>query len=140
MNGEWRSGVSDDRGADDAASSPDRQQSSGDDAAREASAPASAAARRERRGGATRSAGTGTSTAAAGRRPAGSDGATGSALSRVLRFLREVAAELRKVIWPTRPQLVNYTVVVLVFLAVMVTFVALLDLGFGNLMFYVFGD
>ncbi len=60
--------------------------------------------------------------------------------SRLVRYLREVVAELQKVIWPTRKQLVNYTAVVLVFLVVMVTFVALLDMGFGRIIFYVFGE
>ncbi|MDT5056109.1 MAG: preprotein translocase subunit SecE, partial [Mycobacterium sp.] len=35
-------------------------------------------------------------------------------------FLKQVVAELRKVIWPNRKQMVNYTAVVLVFLAFMV--------------------
>ncbi len=34
------------------------------------------------------------------------------------RFLREVVAELRKVIWPTRNQMVTYTIVVIVFVVV----------------------
>ena len=46
---------------------------------------------------------------------------------RLVRFLREVVAELRKVIWPTRKQLVTYTLVVLVFVSFMVALVALLD-------------
>ena len=55
------------------------------------------------------------------------------------RFLREVVAELRKVIWPTRKQMVTYTAVVLVFLAVMVAVIAGLDLGIGKGVFAVFG-
>ena len=47
-----------------------------------------------------------------------------SLLSRLARFLREVVAELRKVIWPTRKQLVTYTIVVLVFVSFMVALVA----------------
>lgn len=53
-------------------------------------------------------------------------------------FLRQVAAELRKVVWPTQQQLVTYFWVVLVFVIVVMTFVSLLDLGFGKLMFQVF--
>ena len=34
---------------------------------------------------------------------------------RLRKFLREVVAELRKVIWPTRSQMINYTIIVLVF-------------------------
>nr|WP_246326377.1 preprotein translocase subunit SecE [Actinomycetospora corticicola] len=55
------------------------------------------------------------------------------------RFLREVVAELRKVHWPTRRQIVVYTAVVLVFVAFMVTLVGLLDVGFQKLTFTLFG-
>ena len=54
-------------------------------------------------------------------------------------FFRKMTAELRKVIWPTRNQLVTYTVVCVVFVVVMATLVTLLDLGFTKLVFYVFG-
>ena len=53
-------------------------------------------------------------------------------------FLRQVVAELRKVVWPTRQQLITYFWVVLVFVTVVMTIVSLLDLGFGKLMFAVF--
>ncbi len=53
-------------------------------------------------------------------------------------FYRQVVAELRKVVWPTRPQLITYFWVVLVFVLVVMTFVSLLDLGFGKLAFEVF--
>ena len=52
--------------------------------------------------------------------------------SRLTRFLREVVAELRKVIWPTRKQLVTYTIVVLVFVSFMVALVAGLDYVFAQ--------
>lgn len=55
-----------------------------------------------------------------------------------LTFLRQVIAELRKVVWPTRPMVVNYFFVVLVFVLVMMAFVAGLDFGFGKAMFKVF--
>ncbi len=54
-------------------------------------------------------------------------------------FLREVVAELRKVIWPNRKQMVSYTTVVLVFLAFMVTLIGLVDLGLVKLVTLVFG-
>ena len=57
---------------------------------------------------------------------------------RLLRFLREVVSELRKVIWPTRKQQITYTVVVLVFVAFVVAFVSGLDYGFTKLVFLVF--
>lgn len=33
---------------------------------------------------------------------------------RIQRFFREIIAELRKVVWPTRKQLINYTISVMV--------------------------
>lgn len=53
-------------------------------------------------------------------------------------FYRQVVAELRKVVWPTRQQLVTYFWVVLVFVVVVMTFVSLLDLGFGRAVFAIF--
>jgi len=63
-----------------------------------------------------------------------------SLLARLTRFLREVVAELRKVIWPTRKDLVTYTVVVLVFVSFMVALVAVLDYVFAKGVFAVFGN
>ena len=54
-------------------------------------------------------------------------------------FYRQVVAELRKVVWPTQQQLITYFLVVLVFVLVVMSIVALLDLGFGKLAFAVFG-
>ena len=54
-------------------------------------------------------------------------------------FIRQVVAELRKVIWPTRDELVTYTVVALVFIILMTAIVTSLDYGFTKLMFVVFG-
>ncbi len=54
-------------------------------------------------------------------------------------FYRQVVAELRKVVWPTQQQLITYFVVVLVFVVVIMAIVSLLDLGFGKLVFKVFG-
>ncbi|OBF18474.1 preprotein translocase subunit SecE [Mycobacterium sp. ACS4331] len=55
-------------------------------------------------------------------------------------YLGQVVAELRKVIWPNRKQMVTYTSVVLVFLAFMVTLIGLTDLGLAKLVLLVFGD
>jgi preprotein translocase subunit SecE len=54
-------------------------------------------------------------------------------------FYRQVVAELRKVVWPTQQQLITYFVVVLVFVVVVMTIVSMLDLGFGKLVFALFG-
>ncbi len=55
------------------------------------------------------------------------------------RFLREVVAELRKVIWPGRRELITYTTVVIVFVAFMVALVAGLDILFAQGVIAVFG-
>jgi len=54
-------------------------------------------------------------------------------------FVRQAIAELRKVVWPTQQQLVTYFIVVMVFVVVMMTIISLLDLGFGKLVFAMFG-
>jgi len=60
-------------------------------------------------------------------------------VARIRLFFRQVVAELRKVIWPTRKELVTYTIVVLVFASVFAALVVGLDLGFGKLNFLIFG-
>ena len=62
-----------------------------------------------------------------------------SLIGRGFRYIREVIGELRKVIWPTRKQLVTYTGVVLVFVILMTAMVWALDLGFGAAVFELFG-
>jgi preprotein translocase subunit SecE len=54
-------------------------------------------------------------------------------------FVRQIVAELRKVVWPTRKELLTYTAAALVFCAVMVAIVEGLDYGFTKLMFWFFG-
>ncbi|WP_020499514.1 preprotein translocase subunit SecE [Sciscionella marina] len=62
-----------------------------------------------------------------------------SVFKRLGRFLREVVAELRKVIWPTRKQMITYFTVVLVFVVVMTAFIFGLDYGLTKGIFYIFG-
>jgi preprotein translocase subunit SecE len=57
----------------------------------------------------------------------------------VFTYLRQVVAELRKVIWPNRKQMGTYTSVVLAFLVFMVTLIGLVDLGLTKLVLMVFG-
>ncbi|RWA18606.1 preprotein translocase subunit SecE [Mycolicibacterium brumae] len=57
----------------------------------------------------------------------------------VINYLKQVVAELRKVIWPNRKQMVSYTSVVLVFLVFMVTLISLADVGLAKLVLMVFG-
>ncbi len=58
---------------------------------------------------------------------------------RIATYNRQVVAELRKVLWPTRNELVTYTVVSVAFVTAMVAFVGLLDYVFTKLVFHVFG-
>ena len=55
-------------------------------------------------------------------------------------FLKEVRQELRKVYWPSRRELVSYTVVVLVTVIFMTTLVYGLDLIFSKLMLNVLAN
>ncbi|HEY6796516.1 MAG TPA: preprotein translocase subunit SecE [Kineosporiaceae bacterium] len=59
---------------------------------------------------------------------------------RVRLFLRQVVAELKKVVRPTRHELITYTSVVLVFVLAVMTYVSILDLGFGKLVLWAFGS
>jgi preprotein translocase subunit SecE len=54
-------------------------------------------------------------------------------------FVRQIIAELRKVIWPTRKEMGTYTTVALVFIIVMVAIVTSLDYGFTKLVLAAFG-
>lgn len=59
--------------------------------------------------------------------------------ARILRFVREVIAELRKVVTPTRNELFTYSAVVVVFLIIMMAYVGVLDYGVGRLVLWAFG-
>ncbi|HBJ73601.1 MAG TPA: preprotein translocase subunit SecE [Actinobacteria bacterium] len=59
--------------------------------------------------------------------------------ARLALFIRQVVAELRKVIWPTRKELIAYTAVVLVFVLIMAGFIAGLDFIFTKGVLFVFG-
>ena len=49
-----------------------------------------------------------------------------------LQFFREVRSELRKVAWPTRSEVVNYSIITLITIVVLTALVALMDWGFGE--------
>ena len=53
-------------------------------------------------------------------------------------FLREVTAELRKVAWPTRSETINYSIIVLVALIVLTTFIFGVDYVFSQLVLKLF--
>jgi preprotein translocase subunit SecE len=84
------------------------------------------------RGGSDRT-GRGSGTRSADRR-------RGGWFARLALFLRQVVAELRKVVWPTRKQLGTYTLVVIVFVGVLMAIVGGLDFGISKLVLWVFGN
>jgi preprotein translocase subunit SecE len=53
-------------------------------------------------------------------------------------FLREVRGELRKVAWPSRGEVVNYSIIVLIAIVLLTAYVALLDYGFGEVLLKLF--
>jgi preprotein translocase subunit SecE len=59
--------------------------------------------------------------------------------ARIALFVRQVVGELRKVVTPTRSELVNYTIVVIVFVTVAMLFVTALDYLVGRGVFWLFG-
>jgi preprotein translocase subunit SecE len=69
-------------------------------------------------------------------RKAGGD----NVISRAIEFVNESISELRRVVWPTRKQVVTYTIVVLVFVTVMALFVAGIDLALGRGVLRIFGS
>ncbi|WP_392543072.1 preprotein translocase subunit SecE [Oryzobacter telluris] len=55
-------------------------------------------------------------------------------------FVSQILDELRKVVRPTRSELWNYTLVVIVFVTVMMALVSGVDFGFSKLVGLVFGS
>ena len=51
---------------------------------------------------------------------------------RAAKFLRDVRAELRKVVWPSRRQTTIYTAVVLVSVGIVAAIIWAADTGFGG--------
>ncbi|WP_055690322.1 preprotein translocase subunit SecE [Streptomyces prasinus] len=60
-------------------------------------------------------------------------------LKRLALFYRQIVAELRKVVWPTRNQLTSYTTAVIIFVVVVIGLITLMDYGLGHVAKYVFG-
>ena len=60
-------------------------------------------------------------------------------LKRLALFYRQIVAELRKVVWPSRNQLTTYTTVVIIFVVIMIGLVTVIDYGLDHAAKYVFG-
>jgi preprotein translocase subunit SecE len=63
----------------------------------------------------------------------------GNIFARIALFVRQIIAELKKVVTPTRSELLNYTLVVIVFVLVCMAFVLSLDYVIGKAVLWVFG-
>ena len=50
-------------------------------------------------------------------------------MAKITQFFKEVWAELRKVVWPTRQQTLKYTAVVIVFSVALAIILGAVDLG-----------
>jgi preprotein translocase SecE subunit len=55
------------------------------------------------------------------------------------RRTRETVAEMRKVLWPSRKEMITYTTITVIFVTVMVALVSGLDLGLAKIVLAVFG-
>jgi preprotein translocase subunit SecE len=53
-------------------------------------------------------------------------------------FFRQVRAELRKVAWPDRAEVVNYSILVFVVLVILIGLIFGLDYVFGKFVFFLF--
>ncbi|MEA3077824.1 MAG: preprotein translocase subunit SecE [Actinomycetota bacterium] len=53
-------------------------------------------------------------------------------------FLREVRGELRRVAWPTRAEVVNYSLIVLFTLVVLISLIFVLDYAFAKVILFLF--
>ena len=58
----------------------------------------------------------------------------------ISRYSRETIGELRKVTWPTRQEATSLTIVVLIVVAVMSTFLGVLDMIYTRLFILIFGS
>lgn len=57
----------------------------------------------------------------------------------IQRYFRETVGELRKVNWPSRQETTSLTIVVLIVLAVMSTFLGVLDVVFNRVIGFIVG-
>lgn len=63
-----------------------------------------------------------------------------SPFARIALFIRQVINELKKVVTPTRRELISFTTVVLIFVIIMMAIVGALDYVFSAAAIFVFGD
>ena len=61
-------------------------------------------------------------------------------MEKIKRFLKEVVAELRKVTWPTKDELIGSTIVVIVVSLVIAIFIGIVDRILGFVVQALFGS
>ena len=54
--------------------------------------------------------------------------------NRITKYIREVRAEVRKVTWPSRQEVLRLSGIVIVVMILMSAFMAIIDFGFSRLM------
>ena len=67
------------------------------------------------------------------KKPSGSVVSTPGFWDKGMQFLREVRIELRKVTWPSRPQTIGSTAVVIILVMIISFFLGLVDMGLSGL-------
>lgn len=58
--------------------------------------------------------------------------------SGIAKFFRGYASEFKKIVWPTRKQVINNTIVTIVMVIIVGLFIALLDFGLGALLNFIY--
>jgi preprotein translocase subunit SecE len=59
--------------------------------------------------------------------------------ARISRSARDMRGEMKRVVWPSRKQTINNTLIVLTFMAIMAVLIGLFDTGLSLLIRSVFG-
>lgn len=63
----------------------------------------------------------------------------GNVLKRIVRFFKDVVTELKKVTWPTRKNLISYTIAVVIFVVIMMAIIYGIDSGAAKVISAIFG-
>jgi preprotein translocase subunit SecE len=71
-------------------------------------------------------------------RQAGQRQSSGNPLARAAEFIRETRGELRKVAWPTRLEVRNYSIVVLITLILLISLIFVLDYACSKSVLFLF--
>lgn len=79
------------------------------------------------------------SAAGSTRKPAGKPAGKQGIFARLALFVRQIIAELKKVVTPSRTELWTFFIVVTVFVLAMMLYTGVLDFLFGKLVLWAFG-